>query len=86
MVPTPLRNAAATYKEIVMQRENSRPKMSCDTCKLRKKAEQSPSSFLGRLWIWHTAVCPGWKKYVKTMHAHGENPPAVGHLRGVWSK
>lgn len=69
-----------------MENTNNRPTMSCDTCKFRKVAENSPSSFLGRLWIWHTAFCPGWKKYVKTLRAYEENPPAVGHRRGAWEK
>lgn len=67
-----------------MHTTDKRQKLSCDTCQFRKKAEQSPRSFLGRLWIWHTGFCPGWKRYLKTLHDHGEQRPEVGNLRGVW--
>ena len=35
----------------------------CDTCPMRKKAEENPKSFMARLWRWHTRWCPGWKAY-----------------------
>ncbi len=35
----------------------------CETCGLRRRAEEKPNSFLARLWRWHTGWCPGWKKY-----------------------
>lgn len=69
-----------------METTRKRPPMSCDTCLLRKKAEKAPTSFLGRLWIWHTAFCPGWKRYVTTLRQFNEAPPAVGHQRGNWEK
>lgn len=69
-----------------MKNAQTRPMMSCDTCRFRKIAEDSPSSLTGRLWIWHTAFCPGWKRYLKAIHAHNETPPAVGHRRGMWGK
>ena len=65
--------------------EKTRKPMSCDTCKLRKVALNSPKSLLGRFWIWHTTLCPGWKKYVKTCWEHGEEPPQVGNTRGFWA-
>lgn len=40
----------------------------CEKCALRKKAEQNPKSFIGRLWFWHTKFCPGWKAYQKTLN------------------
>jgi len=35
----------------------------CETCPMRKKAEDNPKSFMARLWRWHTRWCPGWKEY-----------------------
>jgi hypothetical protein len=35
----------------------------CETCSMRKKAEEKPKSFMARLWRWHTRWCPGWKEY-----------------------
>jgi hypothetical protein len=35
----------------------------CETCPMRKKAEENPKSFIARLWRWHTRWCPGWKAY-----------------------
>jgi hypothetical protein len=35
----------------------------CETCGMRKRAEQKPNSLLARLWRWHTTWCPGWKAY-----------------------
>ena len=35
----------------------------CETCPMRKKAEEKPKSFMARLWRWHTRWCPGWKAY-----------------------
>jgi hypothetical protein len=35
----------------------------CETCPIRKKAEESPNTFIARLWRWHTRWCPGWKEY-----------------------
>jgi hypothetical protein len=36
---------------------------NCETCGIRKRAEQKPHSLLARLWRWHTNWCPGWKAY-----------------------
>ena len=35
----------------------------CETCPIRKKAEDNPKSFIARLWYWHIRWCPGWKAY-----------------------
>jgi hypothetical protein len=35
----------------------------CETCPMRKKAEENPKSFMARLWRLHTRWCPGWKAY-----------------------
>jgi len=35
----------------------------CETCPMRKKAEENPNTFMARLWRWHTRWCPGWKEY-----------------------
>jgi hypothetical protein len=39
----------------------------CETCKLRSRYDKNPRSFLGRLWKWHIAWCPGWKLYLKSL-------------------
>ncbi len=82
------KRAAATQERFTMTStsDTQRPRMSCDKCKFRPIAEKSPGSFLGRLWIWHTSFCPGWKRYVKTRWEHGEEPPAIGNRRGFWSE
>lgn len=36
---------------------------ACETCSMRKKAEDNPKSLMSRLWRWHTGWCPGWKAY-----------------------
>ena len=36
----------------------------CADCGFRKKYDDNPRSFVGRLWRWHAGWCPGWKKYV----------------------
>ena len=41
--------------------------MSCETCGFRKKYDENPKSFLGKLWRWHINFCPGWKKYFKSL-------------------
>ena len=38
-------------------------KFPCEDCGLRKRAEAKPKSLVGRLWRWHTKICPGWKAY-----------------------
>jgi hypothetical protein len=35
----------------------------CADCPIRAKAEARPRSLIGRLWLWHTKWCPGWKAY-----------------------
>ena len=37
------------------------------TCAFRAKYDERPKSFLGRLWLWHTNFCPGWKAYMKSL-------------------
>lgn len=39
----------------------------CATCSFRKKYDQNPTSFLGRVWRWHSNFCPGWKAYMNTL-------------------
>jgi hypothetical protein len=39
----------------------------CEGCKFRKKYDDNPRSFLGRLWKWHTGWCPGWKQYLASL-------------------
>jgi len=41
-------------------------KSRCEVCKLHSYAEKKPDSLIGRLWLWHTGWCPGWKAYQKT--------------------
>ena len=37
--------------------------IACETCPMRKKAEDNPKSLMSRIWRWHTGWCPGWKAY-----------------------
>jgi len=37
----------------------------CETCPMRKRAEEKPKSLMARIWRWHTTWCPGWKAYQK---------------------
>ena len=39
----------------------------CEHCPWRAKYDQNPKSVLGRLWRWHTAWCPGWRSYLKSL-------------------
>lgn len=39
----------------------------CETCGWRMIAEQKPNSWKGRLWRWHTKICPGWKAYQRAV-------------------
>ncbi|HOJ67981.1 MAG TPA: hypothetical protein PKX28_04880 [Candidatus Hydrogenedentes bacterium] len=41
--------------------------MACDTCPMRKRFERNPRSLLGRLWLWHTGWCPGWKRWLASL-------------------
>lgn len=43
--------------------ENAKKVPACETCDMRRKAEENPKSFASRLWKWHTKWCPGWKEY-----------------------
>ena len=36
---------------------------ACETCAMRKKAEDNPKALMSRLWRWHTGWCPGWRAY-----------------------
>lgn len=39
----------------------------CATCSFRAKYDNSPGSFLGRLWRWHAGWCPGFKAYMLSL-------------------
>ncbi|MBE0582218.1 MAG: hypothetical protein IH612_00490 [Desulfofustis sp.] len=39
----------------------------CESCLFRKKYETDPRSFLGRLWLFHTRFCPGWRRYLRAL-------------------
>ena len=40
---------------------------SCASCRMRKKYDENPKSFVGRIWKWHISFCPGWKKYMQSL-------------------
>lgn len=40
----------------------------CEQCKLRKKYDENPKSFIGKFWRWHINFCPGWKGYLKSLN------------------
>ena len=40
---------------------------NCSNCGFRKKYDDNPKSFLGRLWRWHANWCPGWNSYIKSL-------------------
>lgn len=40
---------------------------NCETCKFRARYDNNPNSLLGRIWRWHAAWCPGWKKYMLSL-------------------
>ena len=42
---------------------SSEKTFACETCSMRKKAEDNPKRLMSRLWRWHTGWCPGWKAY-----------------------
>ncbi|MFL7839512.1 MAG: hypothetical protein ACK2T4_04990 [Candidatus Promineifilaceae bacterium] len=44
-------------------KESAEKTFACETCPMRKKAEENPKSFMARIWRWHTGWCPGWKAY-----------------------
>ncbi len=39
----------------------------CETCRMRLKYDQNPTSFTGRFWKWHIRFCPGWKMYMQSV-------------------
>jgi len=39
----------------------------CPECPWRAKYDNNPRSFLGKLWKFHTKICPGWKGYLKSL-------------------
>jgi len=40
---------------------------NCTNCPWRARYDKKPKSFLGRLWRWHAKICPGWKKYMRSL-------------------
>ena len=40
---------------------------NCESCRFRAKYDNNPKSFIGRLWRWHAAWCPGWKAYMTSL-------------------
>ena len=42
-------------------------KHNCENCGFRAKYDDNPGSLLGRLWRFHAAWCPGWKKYMGSL-------------------
>ena len=53
-------------------KQTEEKKFPCETCKWRAHYEQFPKSFKGRLWKWHTYICPGWKAYQRHLAKTGE--------------
>ena len=43
------------------------PQSPCVTCKVRAKADRSPTSLLARLWRWHAGWCPGFRSYMLSL-------------------
>ena len=52
---------------------SSEKTFGCETCPLRKKAEENPKSLMARLWRWHTNWCPGWKAYQTHLAEQGKS-------------
>lgn len=46
-----------------MEKNNIR----CADCKMRRRYDERPTSFVARFWHWHTGFCPGWKAYIKSL-------------------
>ena len=42
-------------------------KHQCEACKLRKKYDEAPNSFVAKFWKWHIKFCPGWNGYMKSL-------------------
>jgi len=40
---------------------------NCASCPARKRYDDRPRSFLGRLWRWHAGWCPGFRKYITSL-------------------
>ncbi len=40
---------------------------NCPECSFRKKYDDRPKSFLGRIWRWHAGWCPGWKAWITSL-------------------
>jgi hypothetical protein len=47
--------------------EDEMSEPGCARCFFRAKYDQTPKSFLGRVWRWHVDFCPGWKAYMKSL-------------------
>ena len=41
--------------------------INCEQCAWRAKYDNNPKSLLGKLWLWHTKICPGWKMYLQSL-------------------
>ena len=41
----------------------------CAECKMRRKYEDNPKSFIARFWHWHTNFCPGWRTFFESLSA-----------------
>ena len=39
----------------------------CESCGIRRRAEEKPDSLIARIWRWHTRWCPGWKAYQRRL-------------------
>jgi hypothetical protein len=55
--------AVTTVKGEAEMDGNTQKIPRCADCALRKRAEATPESLLGRLWYWHIGWCPGWKTF-----------------------
>ncbi len=44
----------------------------CETCAMRRRAEEKPKSFAAWLWRLHTKICPGWKAYQRHLAQQGQ--------------
>lgn len=48
-------------------------KQNCSNCAFRKKYDDNPKSFLGKVWRWHANWCPGWKSYMSSLSEEERN-------------
>jgi hypothetical protein len=63
---TPAQDIAVFRREQNMKSNDmlsSNKSFACETCPMRRKAEENPRTLMARLWRWHTGWCPGWKAY-----------------------